>query len=137
MGLLYVMTLRLKTFIFSRLSMPQLHAITAAILFILILAELFHLLIIYLQEQRILIGGSVEIAIASVLREVIVNGVLETTWQQVVAAVCLFLATAALLLVNWVWMPRSCEGVDPEAHVSAAPGSAGQRTCSAEPIGHC
>lgn len=30
------------------------------------------------------------------LREVIVNGVLETEWQQILA-VCLFLATAALL----------------------------------------
>ena len=50
------------------------------------------------------IGVSVEIAIVSVLREVIVSGVLETDRHQVLA-VCLFLATAALL--------------DPEARVSA------------------
>jgi uncharacterized membrane protein (DUF373 family) len=46
----------------------------------------------------------VEIAILSVLREVIVNGVL---------------ATAALLLVVRVWLPPTFEGVDPEAQVSA------------------
>jgi uncharacterized membrane protein (DUF373 family) len=83
----------------------QLHAITADILFILILVELFRLLIIYLQEQRVSIGVSVEIAIVSVLCEVIVKGVLETEWQQMLA-VCLFLATAALLMVVPVWLPR-------------------------------
>ena len=34
-------------------------------------------------------------------------------------AVCLFLATAALLLVVRVWLPPTFEGVDPEAQVSA------------------
>jgi hypothetical protein len=53
--------------------------------------RLFRLLIIDLHEQRVSIGFSVEIAIVSVLREVIVSGVLETDWRQVLA-VCLFLA---------------------------------------------
>lgn len=79
-------------------------AITADILFILILVELFRLLIIYLLEQQVSIGVSVEIAILSVLREVIVNGVL---------------ATVALLLVVRAWLPPTFEGVDPEAQVSA------------------
>lgn len=95
-GLFCVMVLQLKEIFASLLAKPQFHAITADILFILILVELFRLLIIYLQEQRVSIGVSVEIAIVSVLREVIVNGVLETAWQQMLA-VCLFLATAALL----------------------------------------
>ena len=64
------------------------------------------------------IGVSVEVAIVSVLREVIVNGVLETDWRQMLA-LCLFLATAALLLVVRVWLPPTFEGVDPEAQVSA------------------
>jgi hypothetical protein len=64
------------------------------------------------------IGVSVEIAIVSVLREVIVSGVLETDWHQVLA-VCLFLATAALLLVVRVLLPPTFAGVDPEARVSA------------------
>ena len=118
MGLFCVMALQLKAIFLSLLSTPQFHEITADILFILILVELFRLLIIYLQEQRVSIGVSVEIAIVSVLREVIVNGVLETAWQQMLA-VCLFLATAALLLVVRVWLPPTFEGVDPEAQVSA------------------
>ncbi|QPN63046.1 phosphate-starvation-inducible PsiE family protein [Synechococcus sp. CBW1004] len=118
LGLFCVMALQLKGIFASLLSKPQFHAITADILFILILVELFRLLIIYLQEQRVSIGVSVEIAIVSVLREVIVNGVLETEWQQMLA-VCLFLATAALLMVVRVWLPPTFAGVDPEARVSA------------------
>jgi uncharacterized membrane protein (DUF373 family) len=118
LGLFCVMALQLKGIFASLLSKPQFHAITADILFILILVELFRLLIIYLQEQRVSIGVSVEIAIVSVLREVIVNGVLETEWQQILA-VCLFLATAALLMVVRVWLPPTFAGVDPEAQVSA------------------
>ncbi len=118
LGLFCVMALQLKGIFASLLSTPQFHEITADILFILILVELFRLLIIYLQEQRVSIGVSVEIAIVSVLREVIVNGVLETEWQQMLA-VCLFLATAALLMVVRVWLPPTFAGVDPEAQVSA------------------
>jgi uncharacterized membrane protein (DUF373 family) len=117
-GLFCVMALQLKNIFESLLATPQFHEITADILFILILVELFRLLIIYLQEQRVSIGVSVEIAIVSVLREVIVNGVLETDWQQMVA-LCLFLATCALLLVVRVWLPPTFEGVDPEGQVSA------------------
>ncbi|MFN6339123.1 MAG: phosphate-starvation-inducible PsiE family protein [Cyanobacteriota bacterium] len=118
MGLFCVMALQLKAIFSTLFSTPQFHAITADILFILILVELFRLLIIYLQEQRVSIGVSVEIAIVSVLREVIVKGVLETDWQQIFA-VCLFLATAALLMVVRVWLPPTFEGVDPEGQVSA------------------
>jgi len=117
-GLFCVMALQLKNIFQSLLTTPQFHEITADILFILILVELFRLLIIYLQEQRVSIGVSVEIAIVSVLREVIVNGVLETNWQQMLA-LCLFLATCALLLVVRVWLPPTFEGVDPEGHVSS------------------
>ena len=118
LGLFCIMVLQMKEIFSSLLNKPQFHAITADILFILILVELFRLLIIYLQEQRVSIGVSVEIAIVSVLREVIVNGVLETDWRQILA-VCLFLATAALLMVVRVWLPPTFEGVDPEARVSA------------------
>ncbi|MCT0248136.1 phosphate-starvation-inducible PsiE family protein [Synechococcus sp. CS-205] len=117
-GLFCVMVLQMRILFSTLLSAPQFHAITADILFILILVELFRLLIIYLQEQRVSIGVSVEIAIVSVLREVIVNGVLETDWHQILA-VCLFLATMALLMVVRVWLPPTFSGVDPEAKVSA------------------
>ena len=112
------MALQLKEFFASLLNKPQFHAITADIFVILILVELFRLLIIDLQEQQLSIGVSVALAIVSVLREVTVSGVLETDWHQVLA-VCLFLATAALLMVVRVWLPPTFAGVDPEARVSA------------------
>jgi uncharacterized membrane protein (DUF373 family) len=58
------------------------------------------------------------VAIVSVLREVIVSGVLETDWRQILA-VCVFLASMALLMVVRVWLPPTFEGVDPESRVSA------------------
>ncbi len=118
LGLFGVMVLQLKRTFTALLASSEFHEVTADILFILILVELFRLLIIYLQEQRVSIGVAVEIAIVSVLREVIVRGVLETEWHQILA-VCLFLVTMALLMVVRVWLPPTFAGVDPEAQVSA------------------
>jgi uncharacterized membrane protein (DUF373 family) len=117
-GLFSVMVLQLRAIFKALLTTPQFHEVTADILYILILVELFRLLIIYLQEQRVSIGVSVEIAIVSALREVIVKGVLETDWRQILA-VCVFLMAMAVLLVVRVWLPPTFEGVDPEAQVSA------------------
>ncbi len=117
-GLFCVMVLQLWAIFRSLFSTLQFHAVTADMLFILILVELFRLLIIYLQEQRVSIGVAVEIAIVSALREVIVKGVLETDWRQILA-VCVFLMAMAVLLVVRVWLPPTFEGVDPEARISA------------------
>jgi uncharacterized membrane protein (DUF373 family) len=117
-GLFCVMVLQLLAIFRSLFLTLQFHEVTADILFILILVELFRLLIIYLQEQRVSIGVAVEIAIVSVLREVIVRGVLETDWRQILA-VCVFLMALALLMVVRVWLPPTFSGVDPEGRVSA------------------
>lgn len=92
-------------------------AVTADILFILILVELFRLLALYLQEHRISIGVAVEVAIVSVLREVIVRGILEIAWPQVLATCGFLLVMAALLWVR-VWLPPTFEGIDPERSIS-------------------
>ena len=57
-------------------------------------------------------------AIVSVLREVIVSGVLKNDWQQILA-VYLFLITTEHLMVVRVWLPPNFKGVDPEAQVSS------------------
>jgi uncharacterized membrane protein (DUF373 family) len=116
-GLFCVMVLQLKEIFLSLVTTLRFHEITADILFILILVELFRLLIIYLQEQRVSIGVSVEVAIVSVLREVIVRGVLEVQWQQIMAA-CAFLISMAILMVVRVWLPPTFEGIDPEQQIS-------------------
>jgi uncharacterized membrane protein (DUF373 family) len=81
------------------------------------IVELFRLLIIYLQEKRVSIGVAVEVSIVSVLRELIVRGVLETNWTQVLAA-CAFLIFLGTLMVLRVWLPPTFEGIDPEQKVS-------------------
>jgi len=116
-GLFCVMVLQMKEIFLSLLTTLRFHEITADILFILILVELFRLLIIYLQEQRVSIGVSVEVTIVSVLREVIVKGLLEVEWKQVLAT-CAFLAALALLLIVRVWLPPTFEGIDPEQKAS-------------------
>jgi uncharacterized membrane protein (DUF373 family) len=93
------------------------HEVTADIMFLLILVELFRLMIIYLQEHRISIGVAVEVAIVSMLREVIVRGVLEVAWQQLLATGFLLMVMALLLVVR-IWLPPTFEGVDPERRIS-------------------
>ena len=120
-GLFGVMVLQLKEMFVSLLSLSgtHFHAITADILFVLILVELFRLLIIYLQEHRVSIGVAVEVSIVSALREIIVRGVLETPWVQILAT-CEFLLVLAVLLLVRVWIPPTFEGIDPETRIVQA-----------------
>jgi uncharacterized membrane protein (DUF373 family) len=102
LGLFGVMVLQLRAMFLSLLPPLDFQAVTADILFILILVELFRLLIIYLQEQRVSIAVAIEVAIVSVLREVIVKGVLEIPWTQTLSA-CAFLLVMGALLVIRIW----------------------------------
>jgi uncharacterized membrane protein (DUF373 family) len=111
------MVLEVREMFMSLLPPIQFRIVTADILFLLILVELFRLLIIYLQEKRVSIGVAVEVSIVSVLRELIVRGVLETNWTQVLAA-CAFLIVLGALMVLRVWLPPTFEGIDPEQKVS-------------------
>ena len=102
-GLFCVMLIRLGEMFFSLLQPLNFKAITADILFILILVELFRLLIVYLQEQRISVGAAVEVSLVSALREVVVDGVLEIPLEKLLG-VCAFLAVLGGLLYLRVWM---------------------------------
>lgn len=115
-GLFSFMVLELREMFISLLPPLDFPNVTADILFLLILVELFRLLIIYLQEQRVSIGVAVEVAIVSVLREVIVRGVLEVPWSRVLSA-CAFLLVMGALLVIRVWLPPTFAGVDPEREI--------------------
>lgn len=116
-GLFSVMVLQLQSMFVSLLPPLDFPVVTSDILFLLILVELFRLLIIYLQEQRVSIGVAVEVSIVSVLREVIVRGVLEAPSSKILAA-CAFLLVLAALLVVRFWLPPTFNGVDPEKHFS-------------------
>ncbi|MEH2291006.1 phosphate-starvation-inducible PsiE family protein [Nostoc sp.] len=117
MGLFTFMVIQVRDMFFSLLPPLDFHTVTADILFLLILVELFRLLIIYLQEQRISIGVAVEVSIVSALREVIVKGVLETNWSQILAT-CAFLLVLGIILVVRVWLPPTFEGIDPEQAIA-------------------
>lgn len=117
MALFALMAIQLREMFFELLPPLDFPGVTSDILFLLILVELFRLLIIYLQEQRVSIGVAVEVSIVSVLREVIVRGVLETSWIQILAA-CAFLLVMATLLVVRVWLPPTFKGIDPEKRLS-------------------
>ena len=116
-GLFGFMTLQLREMFVSLLPPLNFTRVTADILFVLILVELFRLLIIYLQERRVSIGVAVEVSIVSVLREIIVKGILEIPWSQVLATGSFLLVLAVLLVVR-VWLPPTFEGVDPEQKLS-------------------
>lgn len=116
-GLFSFMVMQLREMFLSLLPPLNFPHVTADILFLLILVELFRLLIIYLKEHRISIGVAVEVSIVSVLREMIVHGILETPWVQVLAA-CSFLLVLGALLVIRVWIPPTFDGIDPEQQVS-------------------
>lgn len=117
MGLFSLMVLQTWHMFLSLLPPLDYHIVTADFLFLLILVELFRLLIIYLQEHRVSIGVAVEVSIVSVLREVIVRGVLETNWHQVLAS-CAFLMVLGFLLIVRAWLPPTFEGIDPEQAIS-------------------
>lgn len=116
-GLFSFMVIQMREMFLSLLPPLDFPAVTADILFLLILVELFRLLIIYLQEQRISIGVAVEVSIVSILREVIVRGVLEAPSSQILSACALLLVLGVLLVIR-VWLPPTFEGIDPEHVVS-------------------
>jgi uncharacterized membrane protein (DUF373 family) len=116
-GLFSFMVMQLREMFVSLWPPLNFHEVTADILFLLILVELFRLLIIYLQEHRVSIGVAVEVSIVSILREVIVKGILETPWTQVLATCSFLLALGALLVIR-VWLPPTFEGIDPEQKIS-------------------
>ncbi|MER3433269.1 MAG: hypothetical protein C4288_07535 [Leptolyngbya sp. ERB_1_1] len=102
LGIFGAMLIRLGEMYVSLINPLNFRAITSDILFILILVELFRLLIIYLKEQRISVGAAVEVALVSVLREVILQGVLEIPLNQLLG-VCAFLGILGALLLVQTW----------------------------------
>ena len=132
-GLFCFMVIELREMFFSLLPPLNFQQVTADILFLLVLVELFRLLIIYLQEQRVSIGVAVEVCIVSVLREIIVRGVLETPWVQILSTGA-FLLVLGVLLVIRVWLPPTFEGIDPERRLANRRKNQSELDSSSEPV---
>jgi uncharacterized membrane protein (DUF373 family) len=71
--------------------------VVAEVLFMLVMVEVVRLVIIYLREHRVAVDFMVELGIVATLREVVLRGVTELPWQQVVALTGFLLALGALL----------------------------------------
>lgn len=96
-GLLIVMVILLINLFVSLQAQPNFKTTISEMLFLLILVELFRLMMVYLEGHHISIGVAVEVTLVSVLREVIVEGIIHMTWIQI-AGVCAFIVSVSLLL---------------------------------------
>jgi uncharacterized membrane protein (DUF373 family) len=78
---------------------PQLdfRFIISEVLFMLVMVELVRLLVVYLRDHHVAVDFMVELGIVSTLREVVLRGVVELEWQEIIA-VALFLLALGLLL---------------------------------------
>jgi len=117
--LLAIMLIQLWDMFLAILHPIDLKKVTADALYLLILVELFRLLIIYLEEHSISVGVAVEVAIVSVLREVVVHGAFEFTWVQL-ASVCSLLFVLGGLLMVCARTPHMDQS---SHHQSSLPGS--------------
>jgi uncharacterized membrane protein (DUF373 family) len=101
MGLVLVsFILIIKTIYFLGMSLygdTNIAHIISEIMFIFILAETVRLLIIYLESHRVALDAMVEIAIVSVIREIILKGFLHVE-PILIATACLFILVLGLLL---------------------------------------
>ena len=71
--------------------------VISEVLFMLVMIELVRLLVIYLREHHVAVDVMVELGIVSTLREVVLRGVVELDWQEVVALAVFLLALGVLL----------------------------------------
>lgn len=74
LGLFAVMLIQLWGIFIAITRSLDYKLVTAKVLFVLIMVELFRLLMVYLQEHSISVGVAVEVTIVSLLREVVVHG---------------------------------------------------------------
>ncbi len=75
--------------------------IAANLIYVFVLIELFRLMIFYLEEQRIRLGTIIEVAIVSILREIIMEGIMVLTWDRILAVCALILTLTLSLIVNY------------------------------------
>jgi uncharacterized membrane protein (DUF373 family) len=75
------------------------------IVFVLILTELYRLLIFYLRDHRISVILTVEVALVSTLREVMLKGAHESEWLRILALSLLLVVLGGLLALER-WMNR-------------------------------
>jgi len=71
--------------------------VVSEVLFMLVMLELVRLLLVYLWEHHVAVDSMVEVGIVSTLREVVLYGVVELEWEQIIALAVFLLALGFLL----------------------------------------
>src|SRR5712664_4080173 len=71
--------------------------VISEVLFMLVMVEVVRLLIVYLEEHRVAVDFMVELGIVATLREIVLRGVTELGWAQVVSLSAFLVALGALL----------------------------------------
>ncbi|MDD5143050.1 phosphate-starvation-inducible PsiE family protein [Methanoregula sp.] len=95
---LFVLMLKVIASLILSLWQPlEFRAIAAELIYVLVLVEIYRLLIIYLREHRIAVDIMIEVGIVSVLREIILLGILEINPWTIIAVSVLFIALLFLL----------------------------------------
>ena len=78
------------------------------IVFVLILTEVYRLMIYYLREHRISVALTVEVALVSTLREVMLKGAHEMEWHRLMGLSVLLVVLGGLLAAErWAGRWRS------------------------------
>jgi uncharacterized membrane protein (DUF373 family) len=81
--------------------------VLSEILFVLIITEVYRLLIYYLSEHRVSVSLTVEVALVSTLREVILKGAHELEWRRLVGLSLLLVVLGGLLAMeHWIGQGR-------------------------------
>jgi len=96
--LLFALMTRILYGLFESFSGPlNFQYIASELIYILVLVEIYRLLIIYLREHRIAVDIMIEVGIVSVIREIILHGILGIE-PFTILALSFFLLSLMLLL---------------------------------------
>ncbi len=72
-------------------------SLLSQVLFVTLLVEMYRLLVVYLRAHRVAVDVVVEIALVSALREVVLRGITDLAWEQLLLITVVVLALGALL----------------------------------------
>jgi uncharacterized membrane protein (DUF373 family) len=97
----WIMLVQIYQTSLETLEAKNFRSIAGHLMYLFVLIELFRLMIFYLEEQRILLGSIIEVTIVSMLREVILEGILTVSWERVLALCALILTLGAALALHF------------------------------------
>ncbi len=114
---LFGLMVRTLLILLSHLFGPALdfRIVIAEVLFMLVMVELMRLLVVYLEEHRVAVDFMVELGIVATLREVVLRGVVELGWAQVLAISVFLLTLGALLRFGTLRVPFPSRRASPRS----------------------